>query len=204
MFGHSPKTVNNESFEGISPAGLLKVAALGKLDIVSRYISENKSVKNALDIQNANGQTATHLAAEHGFLEILQALIEGGADVNVTDNLNATPLYVAVKQGKREVVRALLELVDIDLEVKSIAQYTALEIAMHGKDEEIIDMLIKHGAHIRSYQFLLQNAESQEAIRYLKKNKDYLTKLAEAQNRKDSSESDCDDSSVDANRRIYY
>lgn len=205
MFRHSPKIVSTEVFEGVSPKGFLKAAESGRFDIVSRYITENQHMKSVLDIQNSSGQAAIHFAAERGDLDMLKALITAGAEVNARDSSDATPLHKAAKHGKRDIVRALLEVDEIEVDIKHIQQGTALEIALHGEDVEIIDMLVKFEAHLVSYEHLLNNAATQRARDYLKKNKGKLIAIASAQNKRESggSESESEDSYRVMHRRHY-
>lgn len=53
------------------------------------------------------GWTALHYAAGLGFADLVQPLIERGADVNAQDDKGKTPLRVAVEADQREVVKLL-------------------------------------------------------------------------------------------------
>ena len=55
------------------------------------------------------GSTPLHFAAHRGFLEIVQALLDHGADVSALEELSSTtPLHWAAEGGHPEVVRLLL------------------------------------------------------------------------------------------------
>ena len=56
------------------------------------------------------GRTAVFLASENGHLDILQYLIEKGADVDVMDIWDTTPLWIASVLGRTQVVEYLLSL----------------------------------------------------------------------------------------------
>ena len=47
------------------------------------------------------------LASEKGHLEMVKYLVENGAEVNVTDELNRTALILASANGHLEIVRYL-------------------------------------------------------------------------------------------------
>ena len=53
--------------------------------------------------------TLAHQAAERGNKEMLLVLIDGGCDVNATDNFKHTPLAVAAKKGHTDCVQLLLQ-----------------------------------------------------------------------------------------------
>ena len=55
------------------------------------------------------GATLLYMAAEHGHLEVVRALLEAGADLNQANTDGDTPLCIAAQCGRKEVVRALLE-----------------------------------------------------------------------------------------------
>jgi hypothetical protein len=66
--------------------------------------------KEFLYYRNKNGFTALHLAAEHGLLEVLNMLLEYGADVDIMDDEKCTPLMHTVACGGNvEVENMLLE-----------------------------------------------------------------------------------------------
>ena len=57
----------------------------------------------------ARGDTALHHAARNGDLEIVQQLVNGGADVNATTDNNHFPLYCAAGHGHVETTEYLVE-----------------------------------------------------------------------------------------------
>ena len=48
------------------------------------------------------------MAADNGYTPVIDTLLEAGADVDVTNKYNHTPLYFAVYRGYKDVVRKLL------------------------------------------------------------------------------------------------
>ena len=53
--------------------------------------------KYGVDFKDEKGLTPIHCAAHYGRLEIMQILIDLGADVNVRDKINSfTPLHLVV------------------------------------------------------------------------------------------------------------
>src|ERR1019366_8283483 len=52
---------------------------------------------------------ALHAASEAGHLEIVQSLLEVGADVNERDEYHWTPLFLASNEGRVEVAKLLIE-----------------------------------------------------------------------------------------------
>ena len=74
---------------------------IAKLMVVSKSIGLNS--------KGHEGRTPTLHAAYYGYIEVLHALIQAGADFNQAADDGFTPLYMACQQGHVEVVHALIE-----------------------------------------------------------------------------------------------
>jgi ankyrin repeat protein len=59
----------------------------GDFDEVKKLLSDPKAFD--VNAQNKNGYTALALATKGGFFEIVQSLINVGANVNVSNNVNS-------------------------------------------------------------------------------------------------------------------
>ena len=84
---------------------LLMAAAEGFDHVVKALINANCDVNIAND---SIKKTALHILAYKGHSETVDDLIYKGADINLCDSLNHTPLWYAIKNNKLEVVRLLL------------------------------------------------------------------------------------------------
>lgn len=63
-----------------------------------------------VNVQNANGQTPLHIAAQHGHIGIVRLLLASKfIDVNIQDHRGATPLHLASENGHAMVVTLLVE-----------------------------------------------------------------------------------------------
>lgn len=58
------------------------------------------------------------LAVSHGRLEMVQLLLEAGADINLQDEDGSTALMCATEHGHVDIVKSLLEHSDIDISLK--------------------------------------------------------------------------------------
>lgn len=61
-----------------------------------------------VDPPTTNAYTALHSAAEHGYTGVMQLLLDAGADPNVTDEWNKTPIYRAAEGGHTQAIQLLL------------------------------------------------------------------------------------------------
>lgn len=82
-------------------------------------------------------------------MQIVELLITNGANVNITDNLNATPLHRASSQGHTKIVRLVLDKGDrIDVNARDSAGNTPLHLACEEERVEEAKMLVHHGGDI--------------------------------------------------------
>lgn len=81
-------------------------------DLLAKAASGNgsSSISILLEAQNADGQTALHLACRRGSAELVQAILEyRQANVDVLDKDGDPPLVFALAAGSPECVCALIE-----------------------------------------------------------------------------------------------
>jgi len=71
------------------------------------FINKNNK-KMMLDLQDKDGNTALHSFAEKGFKRFTIMLLEMGADVNVQNDHENTPLHLAVAAGQSFIVKEIL------------------------------------------------------------------------------------------------
>ncbi|XP_023801768.1 ankyrin repeat domain-containing protein 17-like, partial [Cyanistes caeruleus] len=62
-----------------------------------------------IDVRNKKGNTPLWLAANGGHLDVVQLLVQAGADVDAADNRKITPLMAAFRKGHVKVVRYLVK-----------------------------------------------------------------------------------------------
>lgn len=105
------------------PAGIKNRVQVQRLDYSNNFGDDNDSQiihrrgLNKLSIieeddvfaKDNAGQTNLHRACQDGRLDMVKALINGGADVNIQDNAGLTPLHEAVSAHNYEIVKYLLE-----------------------------------------------------------------------------------------------
>lgn len=92
-----------------------------KLSCFTNLKKQNKSILliNVVSLSwiGQAGQTALMLAVSHGRQEMVRALLECGADVNVQDDEGSTALMCASEHGRAEIVKLLLEQPGCDISI---------------------------------------------------------------------------------------
>ncbi|MDD9901575.1 MAG: ankyrin repeat domain-containing protein [Alphaproteobacteria bacterium] len=126
-----------------------------------------------------NQNTALHLCAQRGHLDIARALLDAGTPVDVTNHENSTPLIEAAIHGKANIVPLLLDhganaaaknkngetallyapndfiahkliALGADVNAKTYKNYTPLHRAASVGALDVIDVLLKKQAHINA------------------------------------------------------
>jgi hypothetical protein len=141
------------SIEGNAAAckALLQLGADIETEIVTRVIEEGAVVFEAVQ----PGRTPLHLAAENGKEDVVEVLIQNGANVNPTDFLGYTPLMSAIQYPV--IIHLLLENgavavidnlgTDLGFVLETI-ECNALHKAVMGGQIDTVKLLLKYGANI--------------------------------------------------------
>ncbi|XP_051509752.1 KN motif and ankyrin repeat domain-containing protein 3-like [Myxocyprinus asiaticus] len=90
------------------------------------------------------GQTALMLAVSHGRQEMVRALLDCGANVNIQDDEGSTALMCASEHGRAEIVSLLLEQHGCDITVIDNDGSNALSIALEASHNDIAVLLYAH------------------------------------------------------------
>ena len=84
-----------------------------------------------------HGQTALMLAVSHGRLDMVQLLVESGADLNIRDEDGSTALMCAAEHGQTDTVKYLIGQPDVDIFAKDNDGLTALAVAMEAGHRDL-------------------------------------------------------------------
>lgn len=113
------------------------------------YIGEGKThTTNVINSKDRNGNSPLSIAVSNRDLEMMNFLIENGADVNIEDYFRMPPIYYAVTKGTTEMIELLIN------KKASINGYfshagekrTLVGWAIDKNSPEKVEVLLKHGA----------------------------------------------------------
>jgi ankyrin repeat protein len=122
---------------------LMHAARAGNVDAVNMLIFAGAQI-NARE--SWNGQSPLHWAAAEGHGAVVEALIEGGADIRQRSNAGTTPFMFAVRKGDMRSVKAFLA-AGSDANEKRVDLATPLLVAIINGHEDLVDLLLEKGAN---------------------------------------------------------
>ncbi len=138
--GADPNDPVNYVNSGETP--LMHAARAGSVEAVNMLLLAGAQV-NARE--SWNGQTALHWAAAEGHGAVVEALIEGGADIRHRSNAGTTPFMFAVRKGDMPTVNAFLA-AGADVNERRADLARPLLVAIINGHEDLVDLLLEKGA----------------------------------------------------------
>ncbi|KAH0524103.1 hypothetical protein TsFJ059_009013 [Trichoderma semiorbis] len=98
--------------------------------------------------RNKHGRAAFHIAAMRGGLS--SAIRHLGDSANSRDSQKKTPLYLAVEFGHKDFVQQLLELPQVEVNVRGYRDLTPLQVACKKGNDGIAEILLEAGADVNA------------------------------------------------------
>lgn len=135
--------INSENSKSNSP--LHESLINGKNEIAKILIEKGADVQK----QNLEGKTPLHYAARYSRIPILELLISKGVNLEVQDkNRKHTPLlYLSMMANNADAAKILIEK-GANVNVKDRDSWTPLNHAIHGRNIELINLLLDQNADI--------------------------------------------------------
>ncbi|XP_065832832.1 uncharacterized protein [Oscarella lobularis] len=126
---------------------LFTAAKTGDLETAQKLVVFFQCAKSFLHSrEQASGNCALHLASRHGHLEIVQYLLECGADIDLRNHFGSSALFLAVESLHRPVCQLLIEW-NANIEIKNRNSKTAFDLL---RNEEMKRYLLeKHRGYKR-------------------------------------------------------
>lgn len=121
---------------------LIAATQKGHLKIAKLLVEKNIDI----DEMSQNGKSALHFAVENQFYDIVEFLLNNGANVN-HKALGLTPLHLAAFAGNLDIVKILLQKGAL-VNAKNFSDTTPLSIAVQKNHYEIVKYLVENGADV--------------------------------------------------------
>jgi len=110
-------------------------------DLIDGLIAIGKGDINA---ENDDEQTPLYVAAYHGNYQAVDTLLQHGADTDICDSIDQTPLHVATENDYVSLVNRIA--LYAELEACDQHEQTPLHYAARNGNPETIEILLRHGA----------------------------------------------------------
>ena len=123
---------------------LHEAAIHGKLQICKLLVQHSCLV----DCHTTRGRTPLMYAARGGFVDILQFLIDEGGNINEQDDDGISALHLASMVGQIDTVQVLVQQKNLEIDLRSKVQRTALLTAVAHSQLHVIAYLLENGASI--------------------------------------------------------
>ena len=131
-------------WQGENGRTALACAALMEREPVVKLLLQARANVNTAD---ETSQTPLSLAAERGFIQIVEALLDAeGVEVNSYDKKKLTPLMRAARRGSVEIVKMLLGTNAVDINAQGDRGRTALSLAARHDKMQVVELLLAESA----------------------------------------------------------
>ncbi len=100
----------------------------------------------AINVQNASGLCALHIATQKGLIDMVLLLLEHGANPNIKVGLTDDPVGTSTRENVPFLSTVWVQ--DMLTELKGLADRTALHIATHNGYLQIAALLLQQGAFV--------------------------------------------------------
>jgi len=126
---------------------LLCDATVNKHTEVAKLLLTNGCKVERRNIRHTD--TPLLYAAINGDIEIVEMLLNRGANINAVNQYGITALHNAVRSKTMEIIELLLKR-GAYVNAKDSYSVTPLQLAFENGSEEIVKLLLKHGAYVNS------------------------------------------------------
>ncbi|MCH5600242.1 ankyrin repeat domain-containing protein [Niabella ginsengisoli] len=137
---------NAYSKDGLFP--LWRAAADNNIEIAKILLKRGANVKQRDKIKPAFS-TAISYPCQEGYLDMVKLLVENGADVNIKEFRDFTPIRIAARNGHLDIVKYLADKGAV-IDIKAMDGATPLEHAASKGHYDIVKFLIDKGADINN------------------------------------------------------
>lgn len=152
---------------------IFEAATLGDIGKVNRLLGERPEL---LSSYSTDGFTVLGLAAFFGHINLVEELLEKGADSNVAANnqFKVAPLHSACATSNLKMAEVLIKK-GADVNAKQMKNITPMHSAAHNGQTDLVQLLVNSGADINAKMdngqtplFMAEEAKFEETVSLIK------------------------------------
>jgi ankyrin repeat protein len=115
----------------------------GHKDVVCQLMSQER-----LDARGFREKTALYSAAQRGYMDLVQMLLDHGADANIADSSGFRPISVCLEEGHEDIALLLLER-GVEVDFEGPGDENPLHVAARTGSEIVVKALLEAGCNAR-------------------------------------------------------
>ncbi|RUS77619.1 hypothetical protein EGW08_014619 [Elysia chlorotica] len=123
-----------------------------KIQVLKKLLSKPR-VKQLINESDCYDNSPLHIAAKQGYLDIVQCLLENGADLDDKNEEEETPLHLAAKHGRTNIVRELIKTDTTIVNDEDENSNTALHLAAQCGHYKVVKLLLDLGADVSARNY---------------------------------------------------
>lgn len=123
-----------------------KAVMKGRPEIIHQLVAKGDIDINTTQIDET---TALHIAAKHGYLFVVEALLENKANIHAASKDNSTALHLAALKGHTDVAEMLLAK-GAKVDALRQDQSTPLHLAAKSVHADMVNLLLEQGANVNA------------------------------------------------------
>ncbi|XP_035826279.1 transient receptor potential cation channel subfamily A member 1 homolog [Aplysia californica] len=131
---------------------IFMAAEENKMVVLEKLLSYQQ-VKRLVNDCDCYDNSPLHVASENGFLEITQCLLDSGADLDDKNEEEQTPLHLAAKYGRTNIVRELIKRDKTIVNDEDENSNTALHLAAQYGHNKVAKVLLDLGADVSARNY---------------------------------------------------
>ncbi|KAI9644976.1 hypothetical protein NHQ30_007011 [Ciborinia camelliae] len=139
-------SIDFSSVTGLQTPAIVRAAQAGSGVEIQTILSNGNDIEA---FHGATRRTALAVASHCGNVELVDLLLQFGADLTTRDVNLDTPLHLAASRDHYSTLQMLLD-EEVDIEAKNKDGWSALWAAAHGGHVKSVELLAKKGAKINS------------------------------------------------------
>ncbi|CAB3233076.1 unnamed protein product [Arctia plantaginis] len=129
-------------FRADASTAFLRAARAGQIEKIISLLEQGVDI----NVSNANGLNAIHLASKDGHVEVVRELLERGAAIDAATKKGNTALHIASLAGQEAVVKLLVQN-GAQVNIQSQNGFTPLYMAAQENHDGVVKFLLTNGAN---------------------------------------------------------